>query len=116
MQGGQHAGVVLVVLLVRPAPHAPDPEMELRVAHDAGVGVGEGEVADVGPVLLRQLVLAIVGDGVDVIDDLPQLLVKSYHHDPVKPRTEIVEVVLRLVFRQFGRFYSVYNIKICSQP
>ena len=41
--------------------------MELRVSHDAGVGVGEGEVADVDPVLLRQLILAVVGDRVDVL-------------------------------------------------
>ena len=58
LKGGENARVELPVSLEdRRAGAGPaDPEVELGVAHDPGVGVGEGEVAHVRPVVLRQRV------------------------------------------------------------
>ncbi len=51
----------------------PDAEMELDISHDAGVGVGKGEVADVGAVLLREIVrmdVPALATGKGPLDDL----------------------------------------------
>ena len=50
--------------------------MELRVAHDAGVGVGEGEVADVGPVLLGESVRAATVLGRERVEGLYNLEIR----------------------------------------
>ena len=60
--------------------------MELRVAHQARVRVGEGQVANVGLVRLRQGHVA----GVDALDGLAQLEVERDDHDAVNPLAESI--------------------------
>ncbi len=65
--------------------------MELDVSHDARVGVGEGEVADIGPVLLRQVVRSgkpALSTGKSSLDHLAQLQVESHYDGAVEPGPE----------------------------
>ena len=66
--------------------------MKLDVAHDARVGVREGEIADIGAVLLREVVrrcgLAALSTGEGPLDDLAQLQVKGDHDHAVQPGPE----------------------------
>ena len=78
--------------LAHAGPRSSDPEMELDIAHDARVGVREGEIADISLVLFRELVLGPVSRRVDALDDLPQLKVEGDHGDAVQPVVKVLPI------------------------
>ena len=82
----------------------PDAEVELSVAHHPGVGVREGQVANVGLVHLRESDVA----GVDALDGLPQLQVEGDHADPVDPGGEPVPWEDLLLQGPFQRFQILH--------
>ena len=94
LQGGQTLGVVDSVVQAQrvggeAGPRPPDAEVELDIAHDAGVGVGEGEVADVGLVLLGEGVrVGRGGPRVDALYNLAQLEVECDYSDAVQPAVQ----------------------------
>ncbi len=72
--------------------------MKLDISHDAGVGVGKGEVADVGAVLLRQIVrmdVPALAAGKGPLDDLTQLQVEGDDDHAVEPGPEACPVRVR---------------------
>ena len=71
----QVVGALLVVV-------QPEAEMELGVAHHAGIRVRKGQVANVGLVRLRELDVTRV----DGFYGLTQLQVEGHHADSVDPR------------------------------